>query len=176
MKLWSLIVAVGLGLAGSVSAQYQQQQQQQQQQPTDEQQQPTNQKAKDSAQTAEQSVGPVTGHSDREAVKDTSKPARMKSGASTTSEKTESGPAVQTTSVFRNGKQTSERLSLHRGTRVRTDAHFSIGTHPRDWWLRTYSIVLISGCHYYLADDGCWYPAYGFDPSCNFPDGVVYCD
>jgi hypothetical protein len=36
--------------------------------------------------------------------------------------------------------------------------------------------VLISGCHYYLADDGCWYPAYGFDPSGNFEPGVVYCD
>ena len=53
---------------------------------------------------------------------------------------------------------------------------FQIGTHPRDWWLQTYSIVLIDSCHYYLADNGCWYPAYGFDPSCSFQSGVVYCD
>ena len=78
--------------------------------------------------------------------------------------------------VFRNGHETTENLNLRRMTRERTDVHFSIGTHPRDWWLNTYSIVLMEGCHYYLADNGCWYPAYGFDPSCTYPEGVVYCE
>ena len=139
----------------------------------DQQQQPppTREKNTKSEQTTEQPAGPSMGHSDREQMKDTSQPTRMKSGGTDTS-----GGAVQTTSVFRNGKQTAERLSLHRGTRDQSDTHFAVGSHPRDWWLRTYSIVLISGCHYYLADNGCWYPAYGFDPSCNFPEGVVYCD
>jgi hypothetical protein len=86
------------------------------------------------------------------------------------------GAVSHPTTVFRHGRETHESLALHRGFRDRADAHFRIGTHARDWWLQTYSIVLIDSCHYYLADDGCWYPAYGFDPSCNFPDGVVYCD
>jgi hypothetical protein len=88
----------------------------------------------------------------------------------------EKGGVSHSTTVFRNGTETHESLALHRGTRERSDVHFSIGTHPRDWWLRTYSIVVMEGCHFYLADNGCWYPAYGFDPSCNYPDGVVYCE
>jgi hypothetical protein len=168
MKLFTLTTAIMMGVAFSIGAQ--------QQATTDEQQQPPpkGKQAQVQQQTTDESAGPVTGHSNREKVKDTSQNARMKSGGTVNA--TPQGEAVQTTTVFRNGKQTSERLSLHRGTRDRADVHFSIGTHPRDWWLRTYSIVLISGCHYYLADDGCWYPAYGFDPSCNFPEGVVYCD
>ncbi|HLW34641.1 MAG TPA: hypothetical protein VKS98_03190 [Chthoniobacterales bacterium] len=75
-----------------------------------------------------------------------------------------------------NGREVHESLALHRGFRDRSDVHFSVGTHPRDWWLRTYSIVVMDGCHYYLADNGCWYPAYGFDPTCNFQEGVVYCE
>jgi len=88
----------------------------------------------------------------------------------------ERGEASHSTAVFRNGSETHESLTLHRGVRDRSDVHFSIGTHPRDWWLRTYSIVVMDGCNYYLADNGCWYPAYGFDPSCNYPEGVVYCE
>jgi hypothetical protein len=166
MKLFTLTTAIMLGFAFSVGAQ--------QQTTTDEQQQQPPSKGKQVEQTTDQPTGPTTGHSNREKVKQTNEDSRMKAGANV-SAKTEGG-AVQTTTVFRNGKQTSERLSLHQGTRDRADVHFSIGTHPRDWWLRTYSIVLISGCHYYLADDGCWYPAYGFDPSCSFPEGAVYCD
>ena len=174
MKLLSLTIAIGLGLAVSAGAQTSTDQQQQQQQQQDQQSVPT--KGKNADQTTDQSAGPSMGHSSREQTKDTTKPTKMKSGGTATSSSKTEGGAVQTTTVFRNGKQTSERLSLHRGTREKTDTHFSIGTHPRDWWLRTYSIVLITGCHYYLADDGCWYPAYGFDPSCSFPEGVVYCD
>jgi hypothetical protein len=169
-KLLSLTTALMLGLALSVGAQGYQNQPQ----PTDDQQQAP-QKGKNQQDT-EKPAGPSSGHSSREEMKDTSKPAKMKSGGTATTKATTKGEAVQSTTVFRNGKQTSERLSLHQGTRDRTDVHFSVGTHPRDWWLHTYSIVLISGCHYFLADDGCWYPAFGFDPSCNFPEGVVYCD
>jgi hypothetical protein len=78
--------------------------------------------------------------------------------------------------VFRNGRETTENLNLRRSTREQSDMHFRIGTHDRDWWLRSYSIVLMDGCHYYLANNGCWYPAYGFDPSCDYPPGVVYCE
>jgi hypothetical protein len=167
-KLLSLLTAITIGLAVSAVAQTTTN--------TDEQQsQLPASKGKQTQQTTDQPAGPSMGHSSREATKDTSQPTKMKSGAAASS-KTQSGATVQSTTVFRNGKQTSERLTLHQGTRDRTDVHFGIGTHPRDWWLRTYSIVLISGCHYYLADDGCWYPAFGFDPSCNFPEGVVYCD
>src|SRR5262245_58478912 len=56
----------------------------------------------------------------------------------TGAEAKQEGGAVRTTTVFRNGKQTSEHLTLRRSTRERTDVHFSIGTHPREWWLRTY--------------------------------------
>jgi hypothetical protein len=86
------------------------------------------------------------------------------------------GKVSHSTTVFRNGRQTNESISLRHSFRDQSDVHFQIGTHPRDWWLRTYTIVLMDGCHYYLADDGCWYPAYGFDPSCNYPQGVVYCE
>jgi len=87
-----------------------------------------------------------------------------------------SGSVSRSTTVFRNGRQTKEQLSLHRSTRERSDVHFNIGTHDRTWWLATYTIVVMDSCPYYLADDGCWYPAYGFDPSCTFPEGVVYCE
>jgi hypothetical protein len=91
-------------------------------------------------------------------------------------ENANAGPAVRATTVFRSGREVHESLSLHRGMRETTDVHFRIGTHPREWWLRTYSIVLMEGCHYFLADNGCWYPAYGFDPACNYTPGVVYCE
>lgn len=170
--LLSSITAIVLGLGVSSLAQTTSDQQQQQQQ-----QDQSAPQGKRTEQNTEQPAGPVMGHSDREQMKDTSQPAKMKTGGTTSAKATtQGGAAVQTTTVFRNGRETSEHLALHRGTRERNDTHFAIGTHPRDWWLHTYSIVLISGCHYYLADNGCWYPAYGFDPSCSFPEGVVYCD
>ena len=87
-----------------------------------------------------------------------------------------SGNVSRSTTVFRNGRETKEQLSLHRSTRERTDVHFNIGIHDRAWWLASYTIVVMDSCPYYLADDGCWYPAYGFDPSCTFPEWVVYCE
>ncbi|HEY2103781.1 MAG TPA: hypothetical protein VGH08_11080, partial [Chthoniobacterales bacterium] len=85
------------------------------------------------------------------------------------------GKVSYSTTVFRNGRNSTERLALHRTFRERTDIHFGMGSHDRLWWLGRYSIVLVDGCHYYLADDGCWYPAYGFDRRCNYPAEVVYC-
>jgi hypothetical protein len=87
----------------------------------------------------------------------------------------EGGKVSYSTTVFRNGRNSTERLALHRSFRERNDIHFGIGSHDRAWWLGRYSIVLMDGCHYYLADDGCWYPAYGFDRRCNYPVEVVYC-
>ena len=108
----------------------------------------------------------------------------MKTHGSTTASDTHESTGVKgqgtatskKVTVFRNGRETSENLVLHRSTREKTDVHFSIGTHPREWWLASYTIVLMEGCHYYLADNGCWYPAYGFDPSCNYTPGLVFCE
>ena len=163
MKRLFVVAAVAIGIALSVGAQ--QQQQQQQQQPTDEQQMPV-QKGKKAK------VEESTGVQENVSTGTAKEKGQVKAGVSSK----EGGTVSQSTTVFRNGQQTNERLSLHRSTRERTDTHFSIGTHDRGWWLRTYSIVLLDGCHYYLADNGCWYPAYGFDPACDYPPGVVYCD
>lgn len=182
----SLLIAVGLAIAVSVGAQT----------PTDEQQQQPQQKAKTTkteenvqpSQTTKQNVQPTERERTRTNVKerDINKPeerTRVNSEERVRGDERHSGARVDesgalshSTTVFRNGTETHESLALHRGFRDRSDVHFSIGTHPRDWWLRTYSIVVMDGCHYYLADNGCWYPAYGFDPTCNFPDGVVYCE
>ncbi len=157
MKLFCLATAIGLGMALSVGAQTTTDEQQQQQQPA----QPKG-KAK-----VEQSTG----------VQENASTGTVKEKGEVKAEASKQGGTVsQSTTVFRNGQQTKERLSLHRSFRERTDAHFSIGFHERVWWLRTYAIVFIDGCHYYLADNGCWYPAYGFDPSCDYPVGAVYCD
>ena len=155
MKLFSLATAIALGIALSVGAQT----------TTDEQQQqPAQPKGK---AKVEQSTG----------VQENASTGTVKEKGEVKAEASKQGGTVsQSTTVFRNGQQTKERLSLHRSFRERTDTHFSIGFHERVWWLRTYSIVLLDGCHYYLADNGCWYPAYGFDPACNYPPGVVYCD
>src|SRR5207244_1463834 len=155
MKLFCLATSIGLGMALSVGAQT----------TTDEQQQqPAQPKGK---AKVEQS----TGVQENVSTGTVEEKGEVKAKASK-----QGGSVSQSTTVFRHGQQTSERLSLRRSVRERTDTHFSIGIHPRDWWLRTYSIVLLDGCHYYLADDGCWYPAYGFDPSCDYPPGVVFCD
>jgi len=160
MKLLSLVTAIGLGIAFSVGAQ--------QQTTTDEQQQMPEQKGK--KEKVEQTTG-----TQREKISagQTNRRSEVKANAGMT---TKEGGSVTATGVFRNGQETHEHLALHRGVRETIDTHFSIGTHPRDWWLRTYSIAVFDGCHYYLADNGCWYPAYGFDPSCSFQPGVVYCE
>ena len=162
MKLVSLATAIGLGLALSVGAQ-------QQTTTTDEQQQQLpaqkgKQKVEQTTTGAQENVSGGAKVNEKGKVKADVGVSAKEGGVSTS------------TTVFRNGRATDEHLSLHRNFRERTDTHFAIGTHPRDWWLRTYSVVLIDGCHYYLADNGCWYPAYGFDPRCDFPTGVVYCD
>jgi hypothetical protein len=180
----SLLIAVGLAIAVSVGAQT----------TTDEQQQQPQQKAKttkteENVQPSQtkQSVQPTERERTKTSVKekDVNRPenARVNSEDKIRGDERHFGARVDehagvshSATVFRNGAETHESLALHRGFRERSDVHFSVGTHPRDWWLRTYSIVVMDGCHYYLADNGCWYPAYGFDPTCNFPDGVVYCE
>lgn len=177
---------MGLAIAVSVGAQT----------TTDEQQQQPQQNAKTTkteenvqpSQTTKQNVQPTERERTRTNVKekDINKPeerTRVNGDERVRGDERHSGARVDergavshSTTVFRNGTETHESLALHRGFRDRSDVHFSIGTHPRDWWLRTYSIVVMDGCHYYLADNGCWYPAYGFDPTCNFPEGVVYCE
>src|SRR5207253_3056281 len=183
MKLLSLI-AVGLVIALSVGAQV----------TTDEKQQASpaqQEKAKteenvraNAGREAPKSVQPKESERARSSAQET---ATTQEGAKVnekvgakqregTRVQEKSGSVSRSTTVFRNGRQTKERLSLHRTTRERTDVHFNIGTHDRTWWLATYTIVVMDSCPYYLADDGCWYPAYGFDPSCAFPEGVVYCE
>jgi hypothetical protein len=159
MKLLSLVTAISLGIAFSVGGQ--------QQTTTDEQQQAPVQKEK------KEKVEQTGTQREKVSAGETSRRREVKANAGVT---TREGGSVTATSVFRKGQETHEHLALHRGVRETTDTHFSIGTHPRDWWLRTYSIAIFDGCHYYLADNGCWYPAYGFDPSCTFQPGVVYCD
>lgn len=181
----SLLIAMGLAIAVSVGAQT----------TTDEQQPQPPQKAKTTrteenvqpSQATKQNVLPTarerTRTNVRENVNRPEERTRVNGEEKIRGDERHSGARVdeqgavtRSTSVFRNGTETHESLALHRGFRDRSDIHFSVGTHPRDWWLRTYSIVVMDGCHYYLADNGCWYPAYGFDPTCNFPDGVVYCE
>ena len=174
---------MGLAVALTVGAQTTTDEQQQQPQPkektkTEENVQP-GQATKQKAQPTERE------RTQTKVDKDANKPegTRVRSEEKIRGEERHSGARVDergevsySTTVFRNGREVHESLALHRGVREQSDVHFSIGTHPRDWWLRTYSIVVMDGCHYYLADNGCWYPAYGFDPSCSFPDGVVYCE
>ncbi len=178
MKLL-LLIALGLAVALSVGAQTAR---------TDETQQPTQGAKAKTEENAKVNEGQGVKQGDRPQVNEQERvnpsareDARVneKVGSDTRAGarvEEKSGGVSHSTTVFRNGRETTEHLNLHRGTRERTNVHFSIGTHPRDWWLGTYSIVLMDGCHYYLADDGCWYPAYGFDPSCDYPEGVVYCD
>ena len=176
MKRLSLLAAVGLAFAISVGAQT----------TTDEKQESTQPQEKTKVeQNAKVEHGKATTHrapmqDERTNVKENSR-TNEHSGA-TVNERAganvneRGGTTSHATTVFRNGREVHENLALRRSFRERTDVHFSIGTHPRDWWLRTYSIVLMDGCHYYLADNGCWYPAYGFDPSCDYPVGIVYCE
>lgn len=50
------------------------------------------------------------------------------------------------------------------------DVHFRIGMHDRHWYTMRYSnIVMIDGCWYY-EDAGMFWPAYGYDPNCAYPD------
>jgi glucose/arabinose dehydrogenase len=186
----SLLIAVGLAIALTVGAQTTTDEQQHQAQPkskitkTEENVQPSQTDTQPGQK--KQNVQPTERAKTRTNVEaDVNRPdgAKVKSEERIRGDERHSGARVDergevshSTTVFRNGREVHESLALHRGFRDRSDVHFSIGTHPRDWWLRTYSIVLMDGCHYYLADNGCWYPAYGFDPSCNYPDGVVFCE
>lgn len=53
------------------------------------------------------------------------------------------------------------------------DAHFRIGHHDRAWYYSHYSnVIFIDGCWYY-EDGGLFWPAYGFDPTCDYPDQFI---
>ena len=181
MKPLFLVAMIGLAMTVSVSAQTttDENQQQKEKAKTEEQAKPHKHKAvAPAAQTKERteasSEGTVNPKAHQGATVNEKTHAGKQTGTRTEAEtKTKSAGGV---TVFRNGKQTTEHITLHRSTREQTDVHFSIGTHPRDWWLRTYTVVLMEGCYYFLADNGCWYPAYGFEPGCNFPVGVVFCE
>ena len=168
-RLW--LTMLGFAVALSLSAQTAPDYQQQQQQQAPEQKEGAKTKTGESAKAEEGAT--IKGGVQSKERDQTRISGEEKTRASVNAQ---GGAVSHSTTVFRNGRETSEHLNLHRNFREHSNFHFSIGTHPRDWWLRTYSIVLIDGCHFYLADDGCWYPAFGFDPSCNYPEGVVYCD
>ncbi|MGH8102764.1 MAG: hypothetical protein ACREIW_15820 [Chthoniobacterales bacterium] len=176
MKGLSLLAAVGLAFAFSVGAQTTTDEKQESTQPQEKTNIEENAKAEHSNATTHR----VPKQNEQTNVKERSRTdehtgatVNERAGANVN----ERGRTIsRETTVFRNGREMHENLALRRSFRDRADVHFSIGTHPRDWWLRTYSIVLMEGCHYYLADNGCWYPAYGFDPSCDYPAGAVYCE
>jgi hypothetical protein len=166
------MAAMGLALALSVNAQTT---------TTDEKQQPAKQPAQQEENArAEQNTNVDQNTNAGQQKFSTSREANRAKGRSKEHKDIRSHERSMTASggvtVFRGGRETKENLNLRRVTRDRSSVHFRIGTHPREWWIRTYSIVLMEGCHYYLAHDGCWYPAYGFDPGCNYPEGVVYCE
>lgn len=56
--------------------------------------------------------------------------------------------------------------------RPHSDFHFTVGIHPRAYWLERYDVVEIEGCYYYF-DGGYYWPAYGFDPSCQYPNQYI---
>lgn len=184
MKRLSLLAAVGLAFALSVGAQTTTDEKQESTQPQEKTNVEQNAKAEQSKATTHRAPMPNEQTNVREKSrtnKQTDATVNERAGANVNErENTRVNEHSRTTSrettVFRNGREMHENLALRRSFRDRADVHFSIGTHPRDWWIRTYAIVLMDGCHYYLADNGCWYPAYGFDPSCDYPAGVVYCE
>jgi hypothetical protein len=185
MKSLALIIAIGLGMALAAVAQTTDKKQEPNPQPRAKTKTEENVKAKPA--TTKQSVQPNERDGTRTNVDQNvsiNKGARMKSkeklGGNALFRRSrvnvETGAVSHSTTLFRSGRETHESLSLHRGFRDRSDVHFSIGTHPREWSLRTYSIVVMDGFHYYLGDNGCSHPPYGFDRSCNYPDGVVFCE
>lgn len=53
------------------------------------------------------------------------------------------------------------------------DWHFRIGHHDRTWYYTHYqTIIFVDGCWYY-EDGGFLWPAYGFDPTCDYPDQFI---
>ncbi len=174
----SLFMVVGLALTLSVGAQT-----------TDEEKKPekkgkakTEEKAETVPQKSAQPNPPAKTHAHAQTTEHGATMQSHEAGQAnekthathTTAKNEQGGGVVRSTTVFKNGHQTSENISVRRTTRETTDVHFAIGTHPRDWWLRSYTIVSFSGCYYYQADNGYWYPAYGFDSGCSYPVGVVY--
>jgi cytoskeletal protein RodZ len=145
MKSLSLVIAIGLGLAVSVGAQQYGQQQQQQQQPTEDQQQGMTSKG----QTTDQPAGPSTGHSKREQMKDTSQPAKMKSG----------GTATTNTSTGKSQTNVNKTTTVNKEEfKSRHSEVFSLGRHPRDFFVQRFGAnhVRVISNELFVFVDGCW--------------------
>jgi len=134
MKLLSLITAIGLGLVVSVAAQT----------TTDEQQQqPPTRNGKNTQaaqQNTDQPAGPAMGHSEREKMKDTSQPAKMKSGG------TANTSTGKTTTVNK-----EEFKSRHSEV-------FSLGRHPREFFVQRFGAnhVRVISNTLFVFVDSCW--------------------
>ncbi len=139
-KLLSVMIAIGVGfvvtsIGQTTSSDQQQQQQQEQSVP----------QGKRTQQTSEQPAGPAMGHSDREQVKDTSQPTRMKSGATTTNANPRTGKN-QTTTVNK-----ADFKSRHSEV-------FSLGRHPREFFVQRFGAnhVRVISNELFVFVDGCW--------------------
>src|SRR5205823_14147170 len=86
------------------------------------------------------------------------------------------GKVSRSTKVFRNGRETTESLSLHSAVRDQSDVHFQIGTHARDWGGKGSRAEWSPGGSYYRPAVVGWYPAFGLNPGLNYALAVVYGD
>lgn len=100
--------------------------------------------------------------------------------------KTEAGRPSQTEHVYKDRRWPVERAEqrenrwffhdkeIHRRQDYdHNDRHFRIGSHDRSWYYSRYrNVILIDGCWYY-EDGGMFWPAYGFDPSCQYPSTSI---
>lgn len=139
MKLLSLITAVAMGLA--VSAIGQTDQQQQQQAP------PSKENPTKAEQTTDQPAGPSMGHSNREQLKDTSQPAKMKSGGTASANTGKNQTTV-------NQKTTVNKQEF----KSRHSEVFSLGRHPREFFVQRFgaSHVRVFSNTLFVFVDGCW--------------------
>jgi hypothetical protein len=48
--------------------------------------------------------------------------------------------------------------------------------HSRDWWKRSYAVIVFASGGYYYWDAGYWFPAWGYDPTYDYYDydGPIY--
>jgi hypothetical protein len=147
MKLLSLITAIGLGFAVSVGAQTSTDQQQQQQQQPQQQPVPTKGKNTKDQQTADQPPGPSTGHSNREQMKDTSQPAKMKSGGTATTNTGKSQTNVNKTTTVNKEEFKSRHSEV-----------FSLGRHPREFFVQRFGAnhVRVFSNTLFVFVDNCW--------------------
>src|SRR5215471_5548600 len=130
MKPLFLVAMIGVAMTLSVSAQTttDENQEQKEKAKTEEQAKPHKHKAVNpGAETKERTEATNEGTVNLKTHEGARVNEKTHTGTRTGAEtKTSSAGGV---TVFRNGKQTTEHISLHRSTREQTDVHFSIGTH-----------------------------------------------